>query len=256
MAEQKGLGSKFLGLFVEKEGDGAAPTDSDLKGDDTGDAGKSAADLVAELARESDAHAKAPRPPGGSPQSRAAGGAGNAAGAPGAAAPPLPSNLKLDKLANAPPTNFDVIFKDAGMDAAELDRVNKAEELLKGLPEDAPVAMKRKIVETSLRTFGFDVEKIVQAANNQKRALDTYVRVNEGATQKSSQDAQTQIKQLEEKIIGLKAEIDKRTQQLTEVKAAAEARKAQVQQVLEFFAQPGAAAAPVTPGTPPAPGKK
>ena len=221
MAEQKGLGSKFLGLFVEKEGKPGEAPDGEVP-----EEGKSAADLVAELAGQP-APGKAAAKPG-----------------PGHAAPPAipeapPPNLKLDKMATgAPPTDFDAIFKEAGMDAGELDRVKKAEELLKTLPADAPVAMKRQIVEATLRTMGFEVAKIVAAANNQRRALDTYVKVNEGATQKATQEAQNQIRQLDEKIIGLKVEIDKRGQTLQQVKAAADARKAEVQKVLEFFAQP------------------
>ncbi len=218
MAEQKGLGSKFLGLFVEKEGKPLEAPEAEAQ-----EGEKSAADLVAELAGQT-----APKP--GKP----------AASHPPAATPePPPTNLKTEKLATgAPPTDFDTIFKDAGMDVGELDRVKKAEELLKTLPADAPVSMKRQIVEATLRTMGFEVAKIVQAANNQKRALDTYVKVNEGAAQKGTTEAQNQIRQLDEKIIALKVEIDKRAQTLQQVRAAADARKAEVQKVLEFFAQP------------------
>ncbi|MBK7863027.1 MAG: hypothetical protein IPJ65_31350 [Archangiaceae bacterium] len=216
---EKGLGSKLKGLFFESEGSAEGAADGE----------KSAADLVAELAAKSGA-----RP--------------SAAGAAAAGAPPPapPSNLNTQKMTSGvgAPLEFDAIFKDAGMDVAELDRVKKAEELLKGLPEATPQDVKRQIVEASLKAFGFELEKIVSAANNQKRALDTYVRVNEQVTAKAITEAEGQIKGLHEKIAALKADIEKRTAHLKSLSEAASNRKAQVQKVIEFFEGPKGAVAP------------
>ncbi len=213
MAEQKGLGSKILGIFVENaEKPEGEPLPSDGE--------KSPAELVAELAGQ----AGVKRAPG-------------VAGAPTPAGPP--PSLKLDKLpTQGAPADFDAIFRDAGMDAGELDRVKKAEELLRSLPDATPQAVKKQIVEASLRAFGFEVEKIVAAAQNQKRALDAYVKVNETATTKGIQDAQAQIQQLNEKIASLRQEIEKRTANLSSLTQAAMARKTDVQKVLDFFAAP------------------
>lgn len=215
---EKGFGSKLKGLFFEKGEEGSEEQPA---------GGKTAADLVAELAAQS----------GATPQP----------GAPGAPPPPPPSNLNTQKMASGvgAPADFDSIFKDAGMDIAELDRVKKAEDLLKGLPESTPQDVKRQIVEASLKAFGFELDKIVIAANNQKRALDTYVRVNEQATAKSITDAEAQIKGLHEKIAALKADIEKRTRHLSSLSEAATNRKTQVQKVIEFFERPGGA--PVAP---------
>ena len=228
MPEEKGLGSKLLGLFVEvKEtpADGTAAVEA-------ADGEKSPADIVAELAGQT-----APK--------RAA-----AAATPAAAAAPAPRPAAPVAMptATGPVTpaqvDFDAVFKTAGMDAGDLDRVRKAEELLKGLPEATPVEVKRQIVEASLKAFGFDIAKIVAAANNQLKALDTYVRLNEQQTAKSITDAQAQIAQLEDKVISLRADITKRTEQLASVSAAADNRKGQVHQVLQFFAASAPAAAP------------
>jgi hypothetical protein len=208
MAEnEKGLGSKFLGLFVEKEA-----------GEQTG---KSAADEIAELARQSGADAPAPPPPH----------------APGHAAPAAAAGPAL-KVAPGTSTDFDAVFREAGMDAAELDRVKKAEELLKSLPDATPLDVKRQIVEASLKAVGFETATLVTASNNQKRALDTYVRVNEQATAKATQDAEAQIKSLHEKIATLKSDVEKRQAALKTLSEAANTRKAQVQKVLEFFEKP------------------
>lgn len=214
MSEEKGLGRKILGLFVEQregEGEGELPVGE-----------KSAADLVAELAQQSGA-----APP-------AAGGA-----------PAMPG-LKFEKVA-APATgaavDFDAVFRDAGMDADDLVRVRKAEELLKGLP-DVTHDIKKQIVEASLKAFGFDVAKIAAAAQNQQRALDTYVKVNEQMTAKGITDAQAQIAQLNEKVAGLQKDIERRTGALAQLSRDAQVRKEQVQKVLSFFQPPAPPPAP------------
>jgi hypothetical protein len=148
------------------------------------------------------------------------------------------SNLKLDKLsapAAGAPADFDAIFRDAGMDVADLDRVKKAEELLKSLPEGTPQPVKKQIVEASLKAFGFEVVKIVSAAQTQQKALDTYARVNEQATAKAISDAEAQIRSLNEKIAALRADIEKRTAGLSSLSLSAQKRKGEVQRVLEFF---------------------
>jgi ABC-type transporter Mla subunit MlaD len=215
MPEDKGLGSKLLGLFVERDpGTPAEGSEAVEPGE------KSPADLVAELAGQSTPK-RAPGAPAVAP--------------PPAARPAMPSPSGPVTPANV---DFDGVFKQAGIDSGDLDRVRKAEELLKSLPEATPVEVKRQIVEASLKAFGFDLAKIVNAANTQLKALDTYVRLNEQQTVKSITDAQAKIAQLEEQIIGLRADINKRTEALASTSAAAENRKAQVHQVLSFFNAP------------------
>jgi len=213
MPEDKGLGSKLLGLFVERDpGTPAEGSEAVEPGE------KSPADLVAELAGQSTPK-RAPGAPAAAPVARPA--------IPSPSGPVTPANV-----------DFDGVFKQAGIDSGDLDRVRKAEELLKGLPEATPIDVKRQIVEASLKAFGFDLAKIVNAANTQLKALDTYVRLNEQQTAKSITDAQAKISQLEEQIIGLRADITKRTETLASTAAAAENRKAQVHQVLSFFNAP------------------
>jgi hypothetical protein len=223
MSEQKGFGSKLLGIFVE--------TDEDVRKEEqedevlpTGGGNKSAADLVAELASAGAAV------PGGR--------RGTAASAAVESADPLPS-LRPDKLPTAvapgAPLDFEAIFRELGMDPDELDRVRKAEELLKSLPDATPQPVKKQIVEASLKAFGFDLGKIAQAALNKRKALETYVRVNETTTAKAVQDAEAQVQALNEKIASLRADIQKRTQSLTQISVAVEERKKDVQKIIEFF---------------------
>lgn len=228
MPEDKGLGSKLLGLFVEKDDRGETPAE----GTPSADGEKSAAELVEELARGT-----APKPVGAPAPGRPAPAQAHAAPHPVAAEPALPP-LPKPSSAVAPATvDFDAVFKSAGLDPAELDRVRKAEELLKGLPEATPVEVRRQIVEASLKAFGVDVTKIAGAARTQLKALETWGRLNEQQTAKSITDMQAQIAQLEDKVIGLKADITKKTETLAALGAAAEVRRGQVNRVLDFFAQ-------------------
>jgi hypothetical protein len=246
MPEEKGLGSKLLGLFVEVQ-----PKDDGTPAEGTPSVGgePSAADLIADLARQSDprAGAQAPahpaKPVAGKPAMPGPAAAGMAP-APARVAQPMPASSGSVTPATV---DFDAVFKGAGLDAGELDRVRKAEELLKSLPEATPQDIKRQIVEASLKAFGFDVQKIIAAAQNQLKAVDTWTRLNEQQTAKSLTDAQAQIAQLEDKIITLKADITKKTEHLAATGAAAELRKAQVQKVLEFFASGAAPAAATKP---------
>lgn len=221
MSDDKGLGSKILGVFFENDSAKAkagSDKDADADSDSNARPEKSAADIVAELAMQGGKGA----PGAMSRQTTARLSAPSEAA--GSAAAVAPANV-----------DFDSVFKNAGMDAAELDRVRKAEDLLKGLPEATPHEVKKQIVEASLKAFGFDVAKIAAAAQNQMKAVETFVKVNEQQTAKAITDATNKIGQLEEQIISLRVDIDKRTQNLAAVASAAGVRKSQVQKVLEFF---------------------
>jgi transposase-like protein len=222
MPEEKGLGAKILGLFVERDGD-ETPAEGTDAVSPSGD--KRAADLVAEIVGQAATKTKK----GDLPATHAA--------------PPPPARQTVPSPTGpvAPArVDFDAVFKSAGMDAAELDRVRKAEELLRSLPEGTPQDVKRQIVEASLEAFGFEIAKIVGAAQNQLKALETYVRLNEQQTAKAISETQAQIARLEEQIIGLRAEITRKTELLASVVAAADVRKGEVTRVLDFFGPPAA----------------
>jgi hypothetical protein len=206
---EKGLGSKLLGIFVEKE-EGSEPEPSP-------DREKSPAEIVAELAQSSGT----PRPP--------------------SAASPA---FQPASVAPGTAVDFDAIFKQAGMDPGELDQVAKAQALLQRLPEQAPVEVRKQIVEASLATFGFAIDKILQAANNQRRALEAFVKVNEAATAKSISEAEAQIRSHNEKIASLKADIERRHASQAQLAQAAQTRKADVQKVVDFFQPMGGPKSP------------
>jgi hypothetical protein len=228
MSEDKSLGSKLLGLFIETDNRGREPEPAPEL-----EAGSSPADIVAELARSS------------APARTAADVDPDPLVAP-APPQPLPA-APMAPLPAAGSTDFESVFREAGMDPEELERVRKAEELLRGLPEATPTAIKRQIVDASLRAFGFDMARITAAAQNQLRALDAYVRVNERSTAQAITQAEQQIQQFNEQIAQLRSSIEQRTRSLTELSTTAQARKAEVSKVLDFFQPPGSGTAPQQP---------
>ncbi len=223
MPDDKSLGKRILGLFVE-----SAPAEGDPDTKPADDETPSAADEIAAIARQS-APASATAAPSPAPSSRPP---------MGAAASKLPP---MEAVAPAK-VDFDAVFKNAGIDPQALDRVRKAEDLLKNLPDSASEEVKRQIVEASLKAFGFEISKIVEGVQTQTKALDAYVRVNEQQTAKAITDAQAQIAKLEDQVITLRADIDKRTNALAGLAAAADVRKRQVSKVLDFFHTPSPAA--------------
>ncbi|MER2563189.1 MAG: hypothetical protein ABTQ32_20845 [Myxococcaceae bacterium] len=227
MPDDKSLGKRILGLFVESVDETKPAADPETEGV------PSPADEIAALAKQS------------APQA-----APIAAAAPKPVAAPPPRPVATASAAAVEPAkvDFDGVFKNAGIDPQALDRVRKAEELLKNLPDSASDEVKRQIVEASLKAFGFEISKILEAVVTQTKALDTYVRINEQQTAKAITDAQAQIAKLEDQVITLRADIDKRTTALASIAAAADVRKRQVSKVLDFFQAPSPAPA----GAPPA----
>ncbi len=230
MPDDKSLGKRILGLFVESVDDtkpSSTTTDPD--------GAPSPADEIAALAKQSAPQAAQP--------------VANAVVARPVNAPPAKPVATASAAAVEPAkVDFDGVFKNAGIDPQALDRVRKAEELLKNLPDSASDEVKRQIVEASLKAFGFEIAKILEAVVTQTKALDTYVRINEQQTAKAITDAQAQIAKLEDQVITLRADIDKRTTALASIAAAADVRKRQVSKVLDFFQAPSPAPA----GAPPA----
>jgi hypothetical protein len=80
--------------------------------------------------------------------------------------------------------DFDAVFEAAGIDADERERVAKATDLLASLPADTAVAVRKQIVEASLKAFGVPIDKIIEAGVSEIQALEGYIRTGAADTQK------------------------------------------------------------------------
>jgi hypothetical protein len=131
--------------------------------------------------------------------------------------------------------DFDAVFETGGVDAEERERVQKAKSLLDSLPENTDVAVKKQIVEASLNAFGVPIEKIIEAGVAEIEALEYYIRSGAGDTEKVLQDGAARIRQYEQEIQNIRRIMEDRVKEQNLVNAACNAKKLEVQNVLEFF---------------------
>ena len=141
-------------------------------------------------------------------------------------APPPVQNGQVD---------FEAVYESGGVDAEERERLAKAKSLLDSLPESTDVAVKKQIVEASLKAFGVPIEKIVEAGAAEIQALEFYIRNGAGDTEKLLKESSERINQYEQEIQNLRKIMEDRVNEQNTVVAACNAKKLEVQKVLEFF---------------------
>ena len=131
--------------------------------------------------------------------------------------------------------DFDAVFETGGIDAEERERISKAKSLLDSLPESTETAVKKQIVEASLSAFGVPIEKIIEAGAGEIQALEFYIRSGASDTEKVLQDGAARIQQNELEIQNLRKIMEDRVKEQNSVITACNAKKLEVQKVLEFF---------------------
>jgi hypothetical protein len=197
VSDKKGLGSTVLGWFVVKDDDGAHPSMA-----------SDADQLIAKYASET--------PP----------------------APPPEVVLTGDlPRAQGGAVDFAAVFRASGIDDEEQGRVVKAGTLLKTLDAQTPKDLKKQIVEASLKTFGYPVDKIIEAGAQEIQALEIYI-------QSGQRDTQALLSQSKERLEALEREMAEIRKVMADQVASQEAlarscnqEKLRVQEVLEFFGQ-------------------
>jgi hypothetical protein len=133
--------------------------------------------------------------------------------------------------------DFAGVYDAAGIGAEEQGRVRKAADLLSALPAGTDAAVKKQIVEASLKAFGVPIEKIIESAVQEIQALEGYIRAAGADTQNVLAESQKRIGALEEEIRQIRMVMESRVAEQQSVTAACNERKLEVQKVLEFFGQ-------------------
>ncbi len=154
-----------------------------------------------------------------------------------ASEPPPVAFVKDIPAAPGGKVDFGAVYEAAGMDSEEQQRVVKAADLLSALPADAPPAVKKQIVEASLKAFGVPIDKIIEGAVQEIQALESYIRAGSGDTQKVLEESQKRIGDFENEIKRINAVMEDRVAEQQAVVKACNDRKLEIQHVLEFFGQ-------------------
>jgi hypothetical protein len=150
---------------------------------------------------------------------------------------PPPVELKGPLPAVSAEGGFTEVFEAAGVDAEERGRVVRAQELLRSLPAETPVQVKRQIVEASLKAFGVPTESIIEAAVAEIEALESFIRQGQGETQNVLAEGNQRIQELEQEIAAVREIMHKAVAEQETRARSANSEKLNIQQVLEFFGQ-------------------
>lgn len=141
-------------------------------------------------------------------------------------APPPPTGGQID---------FAAVFVAAGVDDEEQQRVARTTELLRSLPAGTDAAVKKQIVEASLKAFGVPIEKIIEATAEEIQALDGYTRNCAADNEKLIQESDARIKQYELDIANIRTVMQQSVEEQQNLIKVCNDKKLEVQQVLEFF---------------------
>ncbi len=152
-------------------------------------------------------------------------------------APPLPVFSKEPPPATKGDVDFAKVFEAADIDAEEQSRVTRSVDLMKSLPEGTEPAVKKQIVEASLKAFGVPIDKIIEAGVAEIQALEGYLRAVAARTQKSVTDSEERIAKLEQTIKDLREESQQLVVEQQTVLKSCNDKKLEVQHILEFFGQ-------------------
>jgi len=133
--------------------------------------------------------------------------------------------------------DFDAVFQAAGVDEEERGRVAKAADLLKSLPPGTDPIVRKQIVEASLRAFGVPIDQIIEAGVQEIQALEAYIRSGASDTESLSNESEKRIAQLQQQITDIRTVLQQSVEEQKQVMQLCNAKKLDIQAILEFFGQ-------------------
>jgi flagellar motility protein MotE (MotC chaperone) len=200
MAEKKGWGSTVMGWFITQDGV-TAGADYQPFSDVTADSSAPAGDAAAPAAPMPEVFSSTP---------------------------PAAKGGKVD---------FDAVFSAAAIEPQETERVAKAIELLQSLPPGTDPAVRKQIVEASLRAFGVPIDKIIETGVAEIQALEAYIRSGASDSQKLMDESDERIKALEKEIANVRTIMQQSVEEQKSVLQSCNTKKLDIQGILEFFGQ-------------------
>jgi hypothetical protein len=149
------------------------------------------------------------------------------------AAPPPPSDVAPMRADDR--VDIGAILASASVSGEDRDRVDRARQLLRALPNGVSADVRRQIVEAALTTFGVPTERIVDAGHKVSDALQGFIAANRHATERLVEEARTRVHALEQEILRVRQAADQASAIHEKRIHDASVEVVAVRQVLEFF---------------------
>lgn len=135
---------------------------------------------------------------------------------------------------------FSAVYRAAGVNDEERERLAKVLTLLESLPQEASIDVKRAIVGASLEAFGVSIDGILVTGEGALAALDGYVTSGQTRTKEVLAQAEARITKLTSEIAEVRRLMDVQVAAQQELSRATTSEKARVRTVLDFFEGTGA----------------
>ncbi|HTL36877.1 MAG TPA: hypothetical protein VL326_27265 [Kofleriaceae bacterium] len=129
--------------------------------------------------------------------------------------------------------DLNAIYNASKVTPDDLDRVVRADSLLHTLPKSAPHTA--QIVDATLRAFGVDRRKIIEAAQRQLGSLEAFIRTSHEHTQTALAATAQRIAELEAEIERCRSVGEQATREGEDRARTVNNELVKVQRVLEFF---------------------
>ena len=124
---------------------------------------------------------------------------------PAPASAPVPPTPPAFRIAARTPTtvDFSAVLKRAGVDADQQQRVKKAQDLLRSLPDDSPAALKRQIVEAAFTAFDVPTQKILDDGSARIAELEAEIAQIRASMATAVSDQQIRDRATQQQIAGV-----------------------------------------------------
>jgi hypothetical protein len=135
------------------------------------------------------------------------------------------------------PPKFDkvAVLESAGVGQEQRERVDRTLELLRALPEETPAAVRKSIVEASLKAFDISIKAIVEAAGNELTAFDSYVSSGHKKLTELKNESEKRIAELEGEIAKIRRRLEVATSDQASLDQATLEEAGRVRPILGFF---------------------
>jgi hypothetical protein len=135
------------------------------------------------------------------------------------------------------PPKFDAVavLEAAKVDVKQRERVDRTLELLNALPAETPAAIRKTIVEASLKAFDISITAIVGSANAEVTAFDTFINAGHKHLDELKKQSLARIAELQAEIAKIQKTLEIATADQASLDQATVAAMDKVRPILGFF---------------------